>query len=87
MYMPNLTYHNYRQWMLQQQQHKDEVLAFEMKEPCTPLGTVRTKKFRVLIVSSTSTKLGAEWQMEKKATTTFLFVQTPLIISYTVRTK
>ena len=24
--------------MLQQQQRKDEVLAFEMKEPCTPLG-------------------------------------------------
>ena len=24
--------------MLQQQQHKDEVLALEMKEPCTPLG-------------------------------------------------
>ena len=33
-----MTYHNYRQWMLQQQQHKDEVLAFELKEPCTPLG-------------------------------------------------
>ena len=33
-----MTYHNYRQWMLQQQQRKDEVLAFEMKEPCTPLG-------------------------------------------------
>ena len=45
-----MTHHNYRQWMLQQQQRKDEVLAFELKEPCTPLGTVRTKKFRVLIV-------------------------------------
>ena len=33
-----MTYHNYRQWMLQQKQRKDEVLAFEMKEPCTPLG-------------------------------------------------
>ena len=33
-----MTYHNYRQWMLQQQQRKDEVLAFKMKEPCTPLG-------------------------------------------------
>ena len=62
MYVPNLTHHNYRQWMLQQQQHKDEVLAFEVKEPCTPLGTVRTKKFRVLIVSSTSTKLGVKWK-------------------------
>ena len=38
MYVPNLTHHNYRQWMLQQQQRKDEVLVFEMKEPCTPLG-------------------------------------------------
>ena len=62
MYVPNLTHHNYRQWMLQQKQHKDEVLAFEVKEPCTPLGTVRTKKFRVLIVSSTSTKLGVKWK-------------------------
>ena len=24
--------------MLQQQQRKDEVLAFKLKEPCTPLG-------------------------------------------------
>ena len=75
MYMPILTYHNYRQWMLQQQQRKDEVLAFELKEPCTPLGTVRTKKFRVLIVGY---KHKAGSQMEKKATTTFLFVQTPI---------
>ena len=74
MYVPNLTHHNYRQWMLQQQQHKDEVLAFEVKEPCTPLGTVRTKKFRVLIVSSTSTKLGAVRTNGKKITTTFLFI-------------
>jgi len=30
----------------------------EVKEPC---GSVRTKKFRVLIVSPTSTKLGVKW--------------------------
>ena len=32
--------------MLQQQQHKDEVLAFEMKEPYTLLGqNVKRKSF------------------------------------------
>ena len=31
----------------------------ELKEPC---GSVRTKKFRVLIVSPTSTKLGVKWK-------------------------
>ena len=65
-----MTYHNFRQWMLQQQQHKDEVLAFEMKEPCTPLGQVR-----VLIVRY---KHKAGSQMEKEITTTFLFIQTPI---------
>ena len=67
MYVPNLTHHNYRQWMLQQQQHKDEVLAFEMKGPCTPLGQK---------VSGSDCELykhKAGSQMEKKATTTFLF--------------
>ena len=67
--MPKLTYHNYRQWMLQQQQRKDEVLAFKMKEPCTPLGQK---------VSGSDCEIQAQsWeplgQMEKKATTTFLF--------------
>ena len=80
MYMPKLTYHNYRQWMLQQQQRKDEVLAFEMKEPCTPLGQK---------VSGSDCEIQAQsWESNgKKITTTFLFVQTPLIISYTVRAK
>lgn len=42
-----MTYHNYRQWMLQQQQRKDEVLVFEMKEPCTPLGQKNYNNFFV----------------------------------------
>ena len=33
--------------MLQQQQRKDEVLAFEMKEPCTPLGQKNYNNFFV----------------------------------------
>ena len=50
-------------------------LAFELKEPCTPLGTVRTKKFRVLIVRY---KHKAGSQMEKKLQQLFLFAQTPI---------
>ena len=58
--------------MLQQQQRKDEVLAFELKEPCTPLGQ------KVSGSDCELYKYKAGSQMEKKITTTFLFIQTPI---------
>ena len=49
--------------MLQQQQRKDEVLAFELKEPCTPLGQ---KSFGFWLWALQAQSWEPLGQMEKK---------------------